>query len=50
MSLEGAFWQRHLGPSPAEQQQMLAEASLGQPERQRLADEIAELAAGCGRG
>jgi hypothetical protein len=32
------------------QQQMLAEAGLGQPERQRLVDEIAELAAGCGRG
>ena len=28
MSLEGAFWQRHLGPSPAEQQQMLAELGL----------------------
>ena len=31
-------------------QQMLAEASVSQPERQRLADEIAELAAWCGRG
>ena len=31
-------------------QLMLAEAGVGQPERQRLADEIAEWAAGCGRG